>query len=110
MYRNLDNNHIILGDNTMIFTQPYGCTPGLQFRSALANGVTPDLGSSQVMFDDDQNFDSVDPHADIRTDWREYSNRMIDSVEGEPSQSPSSDPSDVPGASHSSMSSPASSD
>lgn len=77
MYKDSQLKYSNIGDDSPVDdTCIVGTTPGRQFRLAMAIGVTPDLGVSQTMFDDDQNLDSVDPHADIRTDWRMYSNNF----------------------------------
>lgn len=50
--------------------------PGDIFRNALEYGVTADLKIGESCFDDDEDFVSIDPLSDVRTDWDDLSERQ----------------------------------
>lgn len=50
--------------------------PGDVVRNALEYGVTTDLKVGESCFDDDEDFISVDPLSDVRTDWDDLAERQ----------------------------------
>lgn len=60
--------------------------PGDVVRNALEYGVTADLKIGESCFDDDEDFTSIDPLSDVRTDWDDLSERQyIQDITGMPS-------------------------
>lgn len=60
--------------------------PGDVVRNALEYGITADLKIGESCFDDDEDFTSIDPLSDVRTDWDDLSERQyIQSMTGIPS-------------------------
>lgn len=59
--------------------------PGDIVRNALEYGVTADLKIGESCFDDDEDFTTVDPLSDIRTDWDDLAERQyIQNMTGMP--------------------------
>ena len=59
--------------------------PGDIVRNALEYGVTADLKIGESCFDDDDDFTTVDPLSDVRTDWDDLSERQyIQNMTGVP--------------------------
>lgn len=60
--------------------------PGDVVRNALEHGITADLKIGESCFDDDEDFTSIDPLSDVRTDWDDLSERQyIQNMTGMPS-------------------------
>lgn len=59
--------------------------PGDVVRNALEYGVTADLKIGESCFDDDEDFTSIDPLSDVRTDWDDLAERQyIQNMTGMP--------------------------